>query len=66
MTTNNSVFVCSDLSGREPHKQVGAGIVVRSRNIGGVMPSTLARNAIYVGSIPALGTIFPLSAHPPK
>ena len=40
-----SVVVYSDLSGKEPHRQVGVGRVMTSGSLGGVMVSTLARNA---------------------
>ena len=40
-----SVVVCTDLSGKEPHRQVGVGMVGISGSLGGVMISTLAWNA---------------------
>ena len=46
--------------GKELHRQVGMGILVTSVSLGGVMVSILARNARYVGSIPAVGTLFPI------
>ena len=55
------VIVCTDLLGREPHIQVGMAI---SRNLGGVMVSTLSLNQRDVGSIPALGTVFPIFTTP--
>ena len=42
---------------KELHRHLGVGRIVTSGNQGGVMVSTLARNARDVGSIPALGTI---------
>ena len=54
------VVVCTNLSGKEPHRQAGIGKVVTSGSLGDVMVSTLAQNARGVGSIPALGTIFPI------
>ena len=51
-------------SGTEPHWQVGMGSMMISGNLGGVMVSTLARNARHVDSIPALGTIFPIFITP--
>ena len=52
-----SVVVCTDLSGKELHRQVGVARVVTSRSLGGVIVSTLAWNARGVHSIPALGAI---------
>ena len=54
------VVVCTHLSGKDPHRQVAVGKVVRSGSLGGVMISALAWNAREVGSIPALSTIFPI------
>ena len=48
----------TDLSGKELHIQVGVDRVVTSGSLGGVMVNTMARNAIGVASILALGTIF--------
>ena len=42
------------------HIQVAVGTVVTVGSLGGVMVSTLARNARDVGSIPTLGTILPI------
>ena len=39
------VHVHTDLSNKEPHRQVGVGRVVPSESLGGVMVNTLARNA---------------------
>ena len=36
-----SVVVCTDLSGKEPHRQVGVGRVVTSGSLGGVMVSVV-------------------------
>ena len=55
-----SVVVCTDISGKEPHRQVGVGGVVTLGSLGGEMVSTLAQNAKNVSSILALGTIFPI------
>ena len=41
--------LCTDLSGKEPHRQVGVGKVVTSRSLGDIMVSTLAWNARDVG-----------------
>ena len=40
------------------------GIIVTSGTLGGVLVSTLAWSAIYVGSIPALGAMFPIFITP--
>ena len=44
--------------------EVGVGIVVKSGSLGGIMDSTLSRNARDVGIIPTLGTIFPIFITP--
>ena len=59
-----SVVVCTDLSGKEPYKQIGMGRVVTSGSLCGVMVSTLDQNDRDVGSIPTLGTIFPIFITP--
>ena len=46
------------MSGKESHKQLGAGTVVTSGSLAGVMVSTLALIAKEASSIPALGTLF--------
>ena len=56
----NSVVVCTDLSGKDPHRQVAMDRVVKSGSLHGVMVNTLAWNVIDVGSIPILGAIFPI------
>ena len=53
----NIVVFCTDLSGREPHRQITMGRAVTSGSLVGVMVSTLVRD---VGSIFALGPYFPL------
>ena len=53
-----SIAVGIDLSGKEPHRQVGVGRLVASGSLGGVMVSPLSRNARDVGLISAIGTIF--------
>ena len=55
------VVVCTHLSGKEPHRQVGVGRVVESGSLGGVMISTLAEIARDVGLISALELYFPYS-----
>ena len=52
--------VCTDLTDKEPHIRVDVGKVVTSGSLGESSVSTLAWNASNVGSIPALGAIFPL------
>ena len=37
-----SVVVCTDLSGKEPHTEVGVGRVIVSGSLGGVMVSLVA------------------------
>ena len=60
------VVVCTGLpvSGKEPYRQVGVGKVIRSGSLGGVMVSTLARNARDMGLIASLGAIFSIFYHP--
>ena len=55
----NTVVVCTDLSGKEPHTQVNVDKVVPWESLGGVMVSTLAWNAIRVDLILALGAVNP-------
>ena len=55
-----TVLVRTDLSSKEPHRQVGVGRMVTSGSLGGIMVSTLARNARDVRSIPTVGAIFPI------
>ena len=57
----DSAVVCTDLSAKEPHRQAG---MVTSGSLGGVMVITPAPNARQVGSIPALGKIFPIFITP--
>ena len=52
------IAVCTDLSGKEPHRQVGVGKMVTSGSLGGVMVGILARNASDVSLIAALGAMF--------
>ena len=52
--------MCTDLSGKESHTQVGVDMVVTSGSLGGVMVSILAWNARDVDSILSLGAIFPI------
>ena len=59
-----SVVVCTNLSGKKPHRQVDMDKVVASRSLGGVMVSTLAWDARDLGSIPALGAMLPIFITP--
>ena len=58
MVGGTSVVDFTNVSGKKPHRQVGVGILVISRSLGGEMVITL--HARDVGSIPILGTIFPI------
>ena len=60
----NCIVVCTDLWGKELHRQVGVGIVVTSGKPMWCNGSTLAWNAKDVGSCPALGRIFPIFITP--
>ena len=57
-------MVCTDFLVKKPHSQVGVGSVVRSGSLDCVMDSTLAWNAIDVGSSPAVGPVFPICIAP--
>ena len=59
--TGMNVVGCTDLSGKELHRQVGLSSVVTAGSLDGVMVSTMTRNVRAVGSISALGAIFPIS-----
>ena len=55
---DHTVVFFTDLSGKDPHRQVGVDKVIASWSLGGVMVnSEMARSA---GSKSALGTIFPI------
>ena len=51
------MLLCTDLSGKESHRQVDVGRVVTSGSLG-VMVSSLAQSASDMDLIPALGAIF--------
>ena len=53
-------MACSDLSSKEPQREVGVDRVMTSGSLGGVM----VWNTRDVGSIPALGAIFPIFITP--
>ena len=57
---NIVVVVYSDLSEKESHGQVGVSKVVTLGTLDSIMSSTLTWNARDLGSIPALGAIFPI------
>ena len=57
-------IVCTDLSCKELHIHVGVGEMETSGSLDGVMFSTLVQNARDMGSIPALGRIFPIFISP--
>ena len=54
------LVVCTNLSDKEPYRQVNVDRVTTSGSLAGVMVSVLARNATYVSSIPAVCEIFPI------
>ena len=58
-----NVVVCTDRSGKDPHRQAGVDRVVISGSLGVVMVSALTWNARNMGSSPPLGTIFPIFHH---
>ena len=60
------VVVCTDLSDKKPHKKVIMGKTVTSGTLGGEIVRALDRNPRDVGSIPALGSVFPISITPRK
>ena len=45
---------------KEPHRQVGVGVVVTSEALGGVKVSTLGQNASHLGSSLIFAAIFTL------
>ena len=51
----NNIVVCTNLSGKEPDKQVGVHSMMTSENLGGIMVSTL--NVRGAGLNPDLGAI---------
>ena len=59
-----NVVVYTYLSSKEPHRQAGVSSMVTSGSLGGVMVNTLAHNVRDVGTIPALGIIFPIFITP--
>ena len=54
------VVVYTDLWGKEPHRQVGVGIVMILRGLAGGMTRTLTQNSRDMGSIPAVGEKCPI------
>ena len=60
----SQVVGCTHLSDKELHIMIGVGTMVTLGSIDGVMVSTLAWNARDAGSIPALGTIYPVFITP--
>ena len=58
------MVVCTDLSGKEPHSQVGVSMVIRSGSVCGVMVSTMVQKARDVGYISVLGTGAPIFITP--
>ena len=61
---NPIVVDCTDLSGKKLLRQVGMGSVLTQGWLGSVIVSTLIQNAREVGTIPALGTVFPIFITP--
>ena len=59
-----NVIVCSELSGKELHRQVGVDKGDATGSLGGVMASTLTLKARDVGSIQTLSSIFPIVITP--
>ena len=60
----DTVVVNTDLQGKELHRQVGVGIVMISGKPKLCNGSTPAWNARDAGSVPTLGTIFPIFITP--
>ena len=63
-STETSVVVFPDLSGKEPYRQIGMSMVITSGILGGVMVGTLALNARDMGLIPTLATTIPIFITP--
>ena len=59
--TDTSLVVCTDLSGKKLHRQVGVDTV---GSLAGVIVITLARDVRDMGSTPTLGEIFPIFITP--
>ena len=57
---NNIVVVCVDLSGKEPHKQVGVDNVIASGRLARVMVGTLVLEWQSISMNSALGPILPI------
>ena len=57
-------MVCTDVSGKKLHIQVGVGTLVRPGSLGSIMVSTQARHARGGGSIRVLNEIFPIGITP--
>ena len=55
-----NVYAFVDLSDKGPHRQVGVDRVVIAGILGCLMVSNMARSARNMGSILALGLIFPI------
>ena len=55
---------CTDLSGKDAHRQVVIGMVVTAGILGGLMVSILVWNASDVSLILALRTLFPVFITP--
>ena len=67
MTYNSrrtSVVISTDLSSKEPLRQVGMDRVVTSGRLGGIMATMLARNTRDVCSNPAVGAVYPVLITP--
>ena len=58
------VVVCIKHSHKEPYRQIAKDRVASLERLDGEIVSTLAQNARDVGSIPALGAIFPIFITP--
>ena len=58
------VIFSTDLSDKEPHRQVDVDRVMISGRLGGVMVSTLAQNIGGIGSNHAPGEIYPILINP--
>ena len=64
MIPHDTEVVCTDLAGKEPHREEGISMMEISGSLCGVMVSILAWNARDMGAIPSLGTIFTIFITP--
>ena len=55
-------MICTELSGKEPYRQIGVDWMIVSRRLSGVVISMLPKGGKKAGFDPALGAVFPISS----